>query len=524
MCALNIEVMKMKKTILIGVSIATVLAILLAAVALGFGDTSTKFNAFKAAETDNTSASAPPEDKAAFEAQTNTEISEIAIKGAIQQAQSDVSFRIIEPMYIPSGYKFESVGGKKFVGATNDIDMVSFSYKNGDEQLELKEVIIIVKTKQKTEPPTLPKDTREIVNINGIEGRYSEENDIKFLGWKIRNLSLSVTSWKNEGQNQTSSSLSKEEMIKIAESVREKTPEEAIAEAQTKVSFKIIQPAYIPAGYRMNTAQTSGTKFRGVNVELEQASIFYIKGDEFFMKNEYLTLGEQLITKDDTEASNSNIPWKFVDINGVQGRFLEESDGVKSLSWKMGNINYRISSYAYKETYSENESGFTGTSLGMEEMIKMARSIKEKTAEVAIAEAQAKVSFKILKPSYVPSGYALNIPQVSGTKFRGSTLEAEQAMLPYTNGKETLNLKELLTINDTTPVSKSTAIPEDTREIVDINGIKGRFSVEQDGMKYLNWKIGELSLTISSLTYNSNNITGSSLSKEEMIKMARSIK
>lgn len=77
---------------------------------------------------------------------------------------------------------------------------------------------------------------------------------------------------------------------------------------------------------------------------------------------------------------------------------------------------------------------------------------------------------------------------VSGTRFRGVSVELEQAMLPY------------------------------------INGIKGRFSVEPDGLKYLNWKIGELSLTISSLTYNSNNITGSSLSKEEMVKMARSVK
>jgi hypothetical protein len=148
---------------------------------------------------------------------------------------------------------------------------------------------------------------------------------------------------------------------------------------------------------------------------------------------------------------------------------------------------------------------------------------QEKTPDEAIAEAQAKVSFKILQPSYVPEGYALNISQVSGTRFRGVSVELEHAMLPYTNGKETPNLKELLIINDTTP-AKSTTIPEDTREIVDINGIKGRFSVEPDGSKYLNWKIGELSLTISSLTYNSNNVTGSSLSKEEMIKMARSVK
>jgi hypothetical protein len=266
--------MKMKKSILIGVSIVTVLGILLAAVALGFGDTSTKFNAFSSAESDNTSAQ--PEDKAALEAQADTEISEIAIKGAIQQAQSNVSFRILEPMYIPSGYKFESVRGTKFVGATNDIDMVSFSYKDGDEQLTIKEIIITKTKDNRTQPSTLPKDTREIVNINGIEGRYSEENGIKFLGWKIGNLSLSITSWKNEGQNQISSSLSKEEMIRIAESVREKTPEEAIAEAQAKVSFKILQPSYIPTGYRMNTAQTSGTKFRGFSLEAEQALLPYI--------------------------------------------------------------------------------------------------------------------------------------------------------------------------------------------------------------------------------------------------------
>ncbi|MBU4373901.1 MAG: hypothetical protein KKD69_03245 [Euryarchaeota archaeon] len=40
----------MKKSILIGVSIATVMAILLAAAALGFANTSTKFNAFADAE------------------------------------------------------------------------------------------------------------------------------------------------------------------------------------------------------------------------------------------------------------------------------------------------------------------------------------------------------------------------------------------------------------------------------------------------------------------------------------------
>ncbi len=144
---------------------------------------------------------------------------EIDIKGEIQYAQSNVSFRIIEPLYIPSGYNFENVEGKKFRGVATDIDMASFFYKNGDEQLTIKETIVI-KTIQNTEPSTLPEDTREIVDINGIEGRYSEENGIKLLGWKIGNLSLTIKSWKNEGQKQTSSSLGKEEMIKMAKSIK----------------------------------------------------------------------------------------------------------------------------------------------------------------------------------------------------------------------------------------------------------------------------------------------------------------
>ena len=148
--------------------------------------------------------------------------------------------------------------------------------------------------------------------------------------------------------------------------VREKTPEEAIADAQAEVSFKILQPGYIPVGYRMNTAQTSGTKFHGVSSELEQALLPYTKG------NEFLNLQELLVIKDDTDVSESvaRTPYKYVDINGTQGRFLEEASGTKTLSWKIGNLDMTISSYAY------NGSGFTVTSLGMDEMIKMARSVK----------------------------------------------------------------------------------------------------------------------------------------------------
>ena len=210
----------MKKSILIGVSILTVLAILLAAVAVGFADAKTKFNAFKSAEAANMSDTITimePDN----EIRTNISFRIIGPdeNGAVQQAQSNVSFRIIEPMYIPGDYKFESAAGTKFVGVMNDIETASLSFKKGDERITIKE-IIVVKTKGKTQSSNIPDDTREIVDINGIKGRYSEENGIKLLGWKIGNLSLSVMSRKNESQNQTGSSLSKEEMIKMAKSVK----------------------------------------------------------------------------------------------------------------------------------------------------------------------------------------------------------------------------------------------------------------------------------------------------------------
>lgn len=148
--------------------------------------------------------------------------------------------------------------------------------------------------------------------------------------------------------------------------------------------------------------------------------------------------------------------------------------------------------------------------------------IQENAAETAIAGAQAKVSFKILQPSYVPTGYTLNIPQVSGTKFKGVSLEAEQVMLPYTNEKETLNLKELFPIKEDTDVSGS--VSKTPYEFVDINGVRGRFLEEASGIKSLDWKIGNLSLTINSYAYKENNFTRATLNKEEMLRMARSVK
>lgn len=164
----------------------------------------------------------------------------------------------------------------------------------------------------------------------------------------------------NSGENIYSTSTS------IPEYIPEKTEEMAIADVQTKVSFRILKAAYIPEGYTLDILQTSGAKFNGSTSDLEQAQLTYTK------KNETLIIWESLeIGNDITNSINkSKTPWEFVDLNGIQGRFLEESDGIKQLSWETGKLNMTITNSAY------NGDGFTGAPLSKEEMIMMAKSIK----------------------------------------------------------------------------------------------------------------------------------------------------
>ncbi|KAB2945757.1 MAG: hypothetical protein MPEBLZ_00295 [Candidatus Methanoperedens nitroreducens] len=189
------------------------------------------------------------------------------------------------------------------------------------------------------------------------------------LGFTGTNIKVNSSAIKEAGTIKDNQSDSGETMDSIStptpESTQEKNTEMAITEVQTKVSFTILKPAYIPDGYTLDISQTSGTKFRGTTAQLEQARLTYTK------ENETLTLLEVLVVGDDPIDSKiaSKTPWKFVDINGVQGRLLEKSDG-KQLSWEIGKLNLTILGSAY------NGNGFTDTSLSKEEMIMMAKSVK----------------------------------------------------------------------------------------------------------------------------------------------------
>lgn len=148
---------------------------------------------------------------------------------------------------------------------------------------------------------------------------------------------------------------------------------------------------------------------------------------------------------------------------------------------------------------------------------------RDKALDDAIAGAQANVSFNILRPSYIPPGYVPDTGAIAGTKFIGTSTELEQAELAYTKGNDTLSLHEVMIIKSE-PNRNNATPPEDTRRKVDINGVEGRFSVEPNGEKYLSWKISNLSLTIRSYTFNGSAFSGTSLSMDDMIKMAGSVR
>jgi len=118
-------------------------------------------------------------------------------KMTIEEAQANASFDILEPTYLPSGYEFDNVhmGDPKH----NDT-MIRLTYTNGEDFLDLDEDIGLEIGRNLLK-------SAENVTINGQEGKLIEEG--RALYWTIGDIGLILHS----------GSLSKNEMIKIAESV-----------------------------------------------------------------------------------------------------------------------------------------------------------------------------------------------------------------------------------------------------------------------------------------------------------------
>jgi len=115
----------------------------------------------------------------------------------IEEAQANASFDILEPTYLPSGYEFDNL---YMADPKHNDTMKHLTYTNGKDSFELVEDIGLGIGRNLLE-------SAENVTINGQEGKLLEGG--RSLFWTIGDIGLIIHS----------GSLSKDEMIRIAESV-----------------------------------------------------------------------------------------------------------------------------------------------------------------------------------------------------------------------------------------------------------------------------------------------------------------
>lgn len=121
-------------------------------------------------------------------------------KLTLEKARKEVNFTVLVPSYLPEGFTFNSSTVFKY----ENIESVSLEYKKGSQILSLSETL------RDESDPSPDMDEVEKVSINGAQGKIiSGFGETKILIWNIGRLELAL-----------SSQLSKEEMIKLAGSIR----------------------------------------------------------------------------------------------------------------------------------------------------------------------------------------------------------------------------------------------------------------------------------------------------------------
>ena len=122
-------------------------------------------------------------------------------KITLEEAREEVNFTVLTPAYLPEGYVFANATVFKY----GDMESVSLRFKKDSEMLMISERV----TNDEIQQPEI--GDIETVSINGADGKLiTLFGDSKMLVWSIGDLELTMLP----------KSLSKEEMIKIAESVK----------------------------------------------------------------------------------------------------------------------------------------------------------------------------------------------------------------------------------------------------------------------------------------------------------------
>ena len=139
----------------------------------------------------------------------NLDSFELPEEMTLEEARESAGFEILVPEYLPEGYAFShsTVSNNSWIAPEGQsFETVSLTYENEEE-----DAIYLSETVYEAEAPEAPIiNTAEDVSINDVEGKYLAQGDMKILKWKIGDVDLSLTC-----------NLGKEEMLKIAESIRE---------------------------------------------------------------------------------------------------------------------------------------------------------------------------------------------------------------------------------------------------------------------------------------------------------------
>lgn len=133
---------------------------------------------------------------------------EIPGEMTLEEARESAGFEILIPEYLPEGYEFNhatAYNNSEFVPDGQATETVILRYMKEEESIAISEIIC-----EGQAPEAAIMNTAEDIVINGRNGKYLSLGDMNILEWKIRDINLSLTS-----------SLEKDEMLKIAESIRE---------------------------------------------------------------------------------------------------------------------------------------------------------------------------------------------------------------------------------------------------------------------------------------------------------------
>jgi outer membrane lipoprotein-sorting protein len=128
---------------------------------------------------------------------------------SLEEARESAEFEIRAPEYLPEGYEFShamAYNTSETAPEGQAAEAVILTYKKGEAS------IIITETVYEDQSPEESAiiDSAEEITINGRNGKYLVIGEIKILRWEIGDVDLSLTA-----------SLEKDELLKIAESIRE---------------------------------------------------------------------------------------------------------------------------------------------------------------------------------------------------------------------------------------------------------------------------------------------------------------